>query len=131
MEADWLSLTPELGTLLLGLYRRQDRHPEYIFSNPKTGRPYTQRRRLIQGICRRAGIRLFGYHAIRHMGADWLMSSGADLRTISRFLRHKSLSTTEKYLRRRPDESLRKAARTLQDNKRFKNKGENSNGNTI
>jgi integrase len=117
MEEDWLSLPPDLQDTLRSLYRRPGRHPEYVFINPKTGRPFTQRRRLIQGVCRRAGGRIFGFHAIRHMGADWLMNNGEDLRTISRYLRHKSLATTEKYLRRRPDEGLKRAARTLQNKK--------------
>lgn len=117
MEEDWLPMPPELFEILRGLDRRQDRHPVYVFPNPKTGRPFTQRRRLIHGICRRAGVRVFGFHAIRHLGADWLMNHGEDLRTISRFLRHKSLRTTERYLRRRPDEALKRAALTLQNRK--------------
>jgi integrase len=121
MEEDWLSLPPELRDTLRGLCCRPGRHPEYVFINPKTGRPFTQRRRLIQGICRRAGVRPFGFHAIRHMGADWLMNHGEDLRTISRYLRHKSLATTERYLRRRPDEGLRRAANTLQNRKPLMN----------
>jgi integrase len=114
LEEDWLPLAPELKEALRGLARRPA-HPEYIFINPRTGQPYTQRRKLLRTTCRRAGIREFGFHAIRHLGADWLMNHGEDLRTISRYLRHKSLATTEKYLRRRPDESLRRAARTLQN----------------
>jgi integrase len=117
LEEDWLPLPPELAATLRQLQRRPERHPEYVFINPKTGRPFTQRRRLIQGICRRAGLRPFGFHAIRHLGADWLMNHGQDLRTISRFLRHKSLRTTERYLKRRPDEALKQAARTLQKRK--------------
>ena len=38
-----------------------------------------------------------------------------DLRTISRYLRHKSLRTTEIYLRRRPDENLKRAAKLLEN----------------
>jgi len=116
MEEDWLPLAPELREHLQALYRRRE-HPEYVFINPRTGQPFNQRRRLLRGICRQAGVRPFGYHAIRHMGADRLMHAGEDLRTISRYLRHKSLSTTEQYLRRRPDESLKKAALTLQNKK--------------
>jgi integrase len=45
------------------------------------------------------------------------MNNGEDLRTISRDLRHKSLATTERYLRRRPDEGLKRAARTQHNKK--------------
>lgn len=120
MEEDWLPLAPELADVLQTLLQCRRRlacgplNSEYVFVNPQSGQPYTQRRRILQGICRRAGIREFNFHAIRHLGADWLMNHGEDLRTISRYLRHKSLRTTERYLRRRPDESLRRAARTLQ-----------------
>jgi integrase len=117
MEEDWLPMPAELRDTLMGLKRKPDRHPEYVFINPKTSKPFTQRRRLVQGVCKRAGVRIFGFHAIRHMGADWLMNNGEDLRTISRYLRHKSLATTEKYLRRRPDEGLKRAAKTLQNKK--------------
>jgi integrase len=116
LEEDWLPLAPELRQHLQAIHRRRE-HPEYVFINPRTGQPFNQRRRLLRGICLQAGVRPFGYHAIRHMGADRLMHAGEDLRTISRYLRHKSLSTTEQYLRRRPDESLKKAALTLQNKK--------------
>ena len=60
-------------------------------------------------------MRVFGFHAIRHYGADVMMDRGVDLRTISRYLRHKSLRTTEIYLRRRPDENLKRAAKLLEN----------------
>lgn len=116
LEEDWLPLAPELREHLLALQRRRE-HPEYVFPNPRTGRPFNQRRRRLLSICRQAGVRPFGYHAIRHLGADRLMAAGQDLRTISRYLRHKSLATTEHYLRRRPDASLRQAALSLQNEK--------------
>jgi len=115
MEEDWLSMPPELRDTLWTLFRRKDRHEEWVFPNPRTGHHYHQRRKILKTACNRAGIRQFGYHAIRHMGADWLMNWGEDLRTISRFVRHKSLATTETYLRRRPDESLKRAAHSLQN----------------
>ncbi len=62
-------------------------------------------------------MKIFGFHAIRHLGADWIMNNCEDLRTISGYLRHKSLATTEKYLRRRADEGLKRAANTLQNRK--------------
>ncbi|MDP2046291.1 MAG: hypothetical protein Q8L00_08780 [Deltaproteobacteria bacterium] len=53
----------------------------------------------------RAGVPL--RHPVFHKFGNRL---GVDLRIISRYLRHESLRTTEIYLRRRPDENLKRAA---------------------
>jgi integrase len=51
-------------------------------------------------LCKRARVKPFGYHAIRHKVASILMDSGkATLSNIQHFLRHKRPTTTENYLK--------------------------------
>jgi integrase len=50
-------------------------------------------------ICRRAGVRLFGYHGIRGLSATVLAQAGIPLPEIQQILRHTHLTTTERYIR--------------------------------
>ena len=51
-------------------------------------------------ICKRAGVRKFSFHAIRHFVACHLEDSGkASLKDIQRLLGHQHFTTTEIYLK--------------------------------
>jgi integrase len=57
------------------------------------------KRNLMRRLCERAGVRPFGFHAIRHHVASIILDSGkANLRQIQIFLRHRRPTTTEAYL---------------------------------
>ncbi|MFH1148357.1 MAG: tyrosine-type recombinase/integrase [Pseudomonadota bacterium] len=48
-------------------------------------------------LCKRAGVRHFGIHAIRRLTASIPADEGAPIKKIQLVLRHKNLSTTGKY----------------------------------
>lgn len=52
----------------------------------------------MRGLCKRAGIKSFGFHALRRFVASVLADSGKSTNTIKRVLRHKNLRTTEIYI---------------------------------
>jgi integrase len=76
--------------------RRQN---EWVFLNSKTGTRYMHRPKLMRTICKRAGVRRFGFHAIRHYVASYLADRQKfSVTQVSRLLRHQSKATTERYL---------------------------------
>ena len=113
MEYDWLPMTDELfGDLLK---HRQSSQSDWVFPNPNTGMPYTSRQRWMRQSCKRAGVRAFGLHAIRHLTASILAQANVPMIEIQGILRHKNLATTERYIRRLSD--LRQALRVLVNKK--------------
>ncbi len=74
---------------------------ELVFPNPKTGRKYNRRFKMIKSLCRKAGLaRTFTFHALRHCVASTLAGPcQVDRKSIGDMLGHKSLGTTEIYLR--------------------------------
>jgi integrase len=60
-------------------------------------------------ICKRAGVKPFGFHGIRHMFASKLWREGMSLGEIQQMLRHKSPRVTEKYLQSLGLERVRKS----------------------
>jgi len=97
LEYDLLPMTDELFNAML--HHRQSAVTEWVFPNPKTGAPFMQRQRHMMHICKRAGVKIFGLHAIRHLTASILAQADVPMVTIKRILRHKNLTTTERYIR--------------------------------
>jgi integrase len=65
--------------------RTQD---EWVFLNPNTGTRYRHRPKLMRTLCKRAGVRHFGFHAIRHYVASYLADRQKfSITQISRLLR--------------------------------------------
>jgi integrase len=112
--ADTMGMNQVLYDTLWGLWERRQQE-EWVFLNPDTGTRYLCRRRIMGTLCKRAGIRHFGFHAIRHYVASLLHDAKkVSLPQVSKLLRHKSKATTELYLQV-IDPGSREAMRCLED----------------
>lgn len=93
-----IPLHPVLGKTLKRLWEQRVQD-EYVFINPKTGTRYMSRPKLMRGLCRRAGVRPFGFHALRHFAASFLNEvMRVPLKQLQELLRHQNQRTTERYL---------------------------------
>lgn len=97
---DWLPMTDELHGSLQA--HRDFVAGEWVFPAPGGG-CYLYRQHLMGRICRKAGVRPFGFHAIRHLSATLLAQADVPMVVISQILRHRSLAVTERYLKRTGD----------------------------
>lgn len=83
-----------LSGVLQGQVRRID--SPFVFHDGR-GRRLTDVKRSFRSACRRAGLKDFRFHDLRHTFASWLVMGGVDLTTVSRLLGHKSLTMTLRY----------------------------------
>ncbi len=95
---DMLPMNEVLCETLQQLWRKRSQE-EWVFLNHTTGTRYKHRPKLMAAICKRAGVRQFGFHAIRHYVASYLADKQKfSITQVSRLLRHQSKATTERYL---------------------------------
>lgn len=107
MRYDWLPLPQELKVSLLDWKERRPYKKPWVFTvledtpSPYNhpGEPFKLRSQFMKKICEKAGVKPFGYHAIRHLHASILFNEGSELSTVQRQLRHTSPTTTVRYLR--------------------------------
>jgi integrase len=69
----------------------------YVFHDRKSGKPYQDIKRSFATACRRAGIKDFRFHDIRHTFASHLVMGGADITSVSKLLGHQTLTMTLRY----------------------------------
>jgi integrase len=103
MEYEWLPMTDELYDALWWWWKnRPVRDTPYVFvstSNRHYGEPFTTRRQFMKGLCKRAEVPPFGFHALRRYVASVLADTHkVSAKTIQRILRHKAVTTTERYI---------------------------------
>jgi integrase len=60
--------------------------------------PYQDRKKVMKTLCKKAKVRYFRFHALRHLGASILDRENVNLGAIQRLLGHENRTTTEIYL---------------------------------
>ncbi len=96
-------LTPRKIPLTNRLYEilsrmSQTRKGPWVFPNPRTNKPYSDRKSIMRRLCKKAEIPYFRFHPLRHSGASVMDNSNVPMGEIQKVLGHKNRSTTEIYL---------------------------------
>lgn len=71
---------------------------EHAFCKEYLGQPFTNRQHSMERLCKKARVREFGFHAIRHLTASLLYREGQPVAVAQAVLRHKSPQITTRYL---------------------------------
>lgn len=122
-----LAMTERLYEVLERLYSKRDLSMPWVFWHRywsrKKGKfvrgPYKDRNKLMRGLCKKAGVRYFRFHPIRHQGASVMAAEGAPLPEIQKWLGHVNAKTTEGYLHGLSEDARRPAERLEAGHKRL------------
>jgi integrase len=104
-ERKEIPINSTLREALLKITRRLD--IPYVFFNPKTDKPYDNIVKSFYTAMKRAGIRDFRVHDLRHTFASHLVMAGVDLTTVRELLGHKTLTMTLRYSHLAPSHKVR------------------------
>jgi len=106
LEADPAPLVGRLKQVLLAWWEHRPIKADHVFVNDDDtpfckqylGQPFTNRQHLMERLCKRAGVKPFGFHAIRHLTASIMYREGQPVAVVQAVLSHKSPQTTTRYL---------------------------------
>ena len=117
LQEDMLPMNETLHGILQRRWRNRNKESPHVFPEYRhEGRRRKESTyRMMQKLCRRAGVKPFGFHTIRHYVASIIQDSRkATLQQIQKFLRHRRQTTTENYLHM-IDRSLQEAVDILEE----------------
>ena len=100
-----IPINATLKGILRDLTRRID--VPYVFYDRATGKPYKDVKRSFKTACRRAGIKDFHFHDLRHTFASHLVMAGVDITTVKELLGHKTLTMTLRYAHLAPSHKVK------------------------
>lgn len=126
LEPDTLPMTDALKDELLWWWENRPLKTDNVFVNLDTfpgrdkyfGQPFKYRNGFMKSVCKRAEVKYFHYHAIRHLTASILYHEGTPANVVQTILRHKNATTTERYLHSLGTKEARKALNSVMDNRK-------------
>lgn len=106
LTARLIPMTSRLEEILVRRYEERDPAMPWVFwhsyYDSRTGEhrqgPYVSRQKLMPKLCKKAGVKPFGYHALGHSGASMMDHANVHISLIQSVLGHESRTTTEIYL---------------------------------
>ena len=101
-----IPMTNKLYEVLARLYEKRDKSKPWVFWHRYWDRhekifvegPFRVRSKIMATLCKKAGVKYFRYHALRHFGASVLDNANVNIGAIQRILGHENRNTTEIYL---------------------------------
>jgi integrase len=94
-----------LRAVLQSIPRRLDNG--HVFFNPGTDKPYQVLSRAFARACKKAYIKDFHFHDLRHTFASHLVMAGQDITTVKELLGHKTLAMTLRYSHLAPSHKVK------------------------
>ena len=99
-------MTKKLYDVLSRMYSDRDESKPWVFwhtywskkEHKMVDGPYQDRKRIMRTLCKKAGVRYFRYHAMRHSGASVMDVNNVPIGAIQKILGHENRRTTEIYL---------------------------------
>lgn len=101
-----IPMTLKLYGILFRKYQERDKTKPWVFwhrywsakDNEWKDGPFNDRKNFMKTLCKKAGVKYFRFHALRHAGASIMENNNVSIGTIQRILGHENRSTTEIYL---------------------------------
>jgi integrase len=100
-----IPINDTLRGVLQGITRRLD--IPYVFYDSIIGKPFQDVKRSFNTALRKAGIKDFHFHDLRHTFASHLVMAGIDLVTVKELLGHKTLTMTLRYAHLAPSHKVK------------------------
>ena len=101
-----IPMTNRLYEILWKRYQNRDKSKPWVFwhtyKSSKIGKkvsgPYIDRKKIMKTLCKKAGVRYFRFHPLRHSSASVLDNCNVPIGSIQKLLGHENRTTTEIYL---------------------------------
>lgn len=91
---------------LLKVFENLPKNNEYVFVNPETNTRYKYIDEGFNNACKKANIKNFTFHCLRHTVATRLVEKGIDLRVVQELLAHSTIVTTQRYMHPTPKRKI-------------------------